>query len=76
MSCQIASDSWCATVAACHEMASESGPAKFASLIAGLTQNVSLTRAIFRGDDRDRTDYLLNAIQALYQLSYIPENLR
>ena len=25
------------------------------------------------GDDRDRTDDLLNAIQALYQLSYIPE---
>ena len=24
------------------------------------------------GDDRDRTDYLLNANQALYQLSYVP----
>lgn len=26
------------------------------------------------GDDRDRTDYLFNAIEALYQLSYIPQN--
>ena len=25
------------------------------------------------GDDRDRTDYLLNAIQALSQVSYTPE---
>ena len=24
------------------------------------------------GDDRDRTDYLLNAIQALSQVSYAP----
>ena len=30
----------------------------------------------FGGDDRDRTDYLLNAIQALSQVSYAPdENL-
>lgn len=27
---------------------------------------------LVRGDDRDRTDYLFNAIEALYQLSYIP----
>ena len=27
---------------------------------------------IFGGDDRDRTDYLLNAIQALSQVSYTP----
>ena len=27
----------------------------------------------FGGDDRDRTDYLLNAIQALSQVSYTPE---
>ena len=25
------------------------------------------------GDDRDRTDYLLNAIQALSQVSYAPK---
>ena len=25
------------------------------------------------GDDRDRTDYLLNAIQALSQVSYTPK---
>ena len=29
----------------------------------------------FGGDDRDRTDYLLNAIQALSQVSYTPECL-
>ena len=28
---------------------------------------------IFGGDDRDRTDYLLNAIQALSQVSYAPK---
>ena len=27
---------------------------------------------MFGGDDRDRTDYLLNAIQALSQVSYAP----
>ena len=27
---------------------------------------------VFGGDDRDRTDYLLNAIQALSQVSYAP----
>ena len=30
----------------------------------------------FGGDNRDRTDDLLNAIQALSQLSYIPERWR
>ena len=29
----------------------------------------------FGGDDRDRTDYLLNAIQALSQVSYAPKCL-
>ena len=28
---------------------------------------------VFGGDDRDRTDYLLNAIQALSQVSYAPK---
>lgn len=28
---------------------------------------------LFGGDNRDRTDDLLNAIQALSQLSYIPK---
>ena len=28
----------------------------------------------FGGDDRDRTDYLLNAIQALSQVSYAPKH--
>ena len=27
------------------------------------------------GDDRDRTDYLLNAIQALSQVSYAPTSV-
>lgn len=29
----------------------------------------------FGGDDRDRTDYLLNAIQALSQVSYAPKTI-
>ena len=37
-------------------------------------QKIRLFRRIFLsgGDDRDRTDYLLNAIQALSQVSYTP----
>ena len=31
-----------------------------------------ITACLSGGDDRDRTDYLLNAIQALYQVSYAP----
>ena len=30
---------------------------------------------MFGGDDRDRTDYLLNAIQALSQVSYAPATI-
>ena len=30
---------------------------------------------LFGGDDRDRTDYLLNAIQALSQVSYTPDKV-
>ena len=32
-----------------------------------------LVYGLLSGDDRDRTDYLFNAIEALYQLSYIPQ---
>ena len=34
-----------------------------------------LVSFLFGGDDRDRTDYLLNAIQALSQVSYTPTGL-
>ena len=33
---------------------------------------VKTSRFLLGGDDRDRTDYLLNAIQALSQVSYAP----
>ena len=32
-----------------------------------------MRRFVFGGDEGGRTPYLLNAIQALYQLSYTPE---
>ena len=37
-------------------------------------QNKKATHSgeLLSGADRDRTDYLLNAIQSLYQLSYSP----
>ena len=33
---------------------------------------VSIAKSRFGGDEGDRTPYLLNAIQALYQVSYAP----
>ena len=41
-------------------------------------KNLNLTAKFFSkigGDDRDRTDYLLNAIQALSQVSYTPTRM-
>ena len=38
----------------------------------GESLGVVVLQGFHGGDDRDRTDYLLNAIQALSQVSYAP----
>ena len=40
--------------------------------IAKKKQTTKVCDLFHGGDDRDRTDYLLNAIQALSQVSYAP----
>ena len=50
-------------------------PKTKSEVFSGITKNYphnSSAFSIFGGDDRDRTDDLLNAIQTLSQLSYTP----